>query len=120
MTCREHTSKARLELRCDQCGLIKSRDQFSKSSLKNEDYVSLQALAQGHKLTLHQKCIRCTAWIETQEPSVTPAPLETGHISAEEEHTGVWQEGFVDSADFFEFEGLPNVRIPMTELCHMC
>jgi hypothetical protein len=56
--------------------------------------------------------MRCVAWTETQEPSVTPAPLETGHISAEEEHNGVWEEGFIDSGDFYEVEGLPEVRLP--------
>ncbi|KAI5457403.1 hypothetical protein BGZ63DRAFT_417124 [Mariannaea sp. PMI_226] len=91
MTCRDHTSKGRVELRCNLCGLIKSKDQFSKRSIKNEDYT----------------CMRCTAWTETQEPSVTPAPLETGHISVEEENWDGFQNGnFVDSADFFGENGL--------------
>ncbi|KAF7554788.1 hypothetical protein G7Z17_g2682 [Cylindrodendrum hubeiense] len=83
MTCRDHTSKSRCELRCEVCGLIKSKDQFSKNSLKHEEY----------------------------EPTVTPAPLETGHISIEEENVDVWQHNFDDNADFFEDDGLPQYMV---------
>ncbi|KAK7424259.1 hypothetical protein QQX98_000527 [Neonectria punicea] len=95
MTCREHASNSRSELRCEVCCLIKPRDQFSKNSLRKEDYT----------------CVRCVAWTETQEPTVTPLPLETGHISAEEENTDPWQSDFVDNADFFEDDGLPRAPI---------
>lgn len=54
--------------------------------------------------------MRCVAWTETQEPEVTPAPLETGHISVEEENVGVWQNNFESNVDFFEDDGLPKVR----------
>lgn len=42
------------------------------------------------------------AWAETQEPDVTPAPLETGHISWEEEHHEVWQGECLNSEGFFD------------------
>ncbi|KAH7145707.1 hypothetical protein B0J13DRAFT_325377 [Dactylonectria estremocensis] len=99
MTCRDHTSKCRTEARCEVCLLIKPKDQFSKSSLKGDEYV----------------CKRCIAWTETQEPSVTPHPLETGHISAEEVHVDVWQQkNFGDNAEFFADDGLP--KAPITDL----
>ncbi|KAH6983329.1 Stc1 domain-containing protein [Ilyonectria sp. MPI-CAGE-AT-0026] len=95
MICREHTSKSRSEIRCEVCGLIKPKDQFSKNSLKLDEYA----------------CMRCVAWTETQEPEVTPAPLETGHISVEEENVGVWQNNFESNVDFFEDDGLPKAPI---------
>ncbi|KAH7165456.1 hypothetical protein EDB81DRAFT_253668 [Dactylonectria macrodidyma] len=99
MTCREHTSKCRTEIKCEVCLLIKPKDQFSKSSLKGDEYV----------------CKRCIAWTETQEPSVTPHPLETGHISAEEVHVDVWQQkSFDDNAEFFADDDLP--KAPITDL----
>ena len=53
--------------------------------------------------------MRCVAWTETQEHNVTPAPLETGHISIEEQNEEVWQEEYMDSGDFFEEDALPAV-----------
>lgn len=52
--------------------------------------------------------MRCTAWVETQEPDVTPAPLETGHLSKEEQE--MWQGTYIDSADFFDHGTAPEVR----------
>lgn len=48
MTCREHTSKSRCEVRCEVCGLIKPKDQFSKNSLKLDEYVSASIGSLGH------------------------------------------------------------------------
>lgn len=51
------------------------------------------------------------AWIEIQEPTLTPGPLETGHISPEEEEQQMLKNRFLLSNDFFdgEDEGLPQV-----------
>ena len=54
-------------------------------------------------------CLRCTAWTETQEPGVTPAPLETGHISVEEQNGEVWAKKYTDPSDFFPDDVLPQV-----------
>ncbi|KAM0261024.1 hypothetical protein ACHAQJ_002463 [Trichoderma viride] len=95
MTCREHTSGQRTEMTCVLCGLVKPLDEFSGSSKKNES---------AH-------CKRCTAWVETQEPEVIPAPLETGHISIEEERGEMWPATFVDSSDFFSDDILPQAPV---------
>lgn len=58
-------------------------------------------------------CERCTAWTETQEPNVTPAPLETGHVSIEEQNQDIWVRDFAN-ADFFDDTDLP--RAPVTGL----
>lgn len=49
--------------------------------------------------------------METQEPEVVPAPLETGHISVEEERGEMWPASFVDDTDFFSDDLLPQVCI---------
>jgi hypothetical protein len=54
-------------------------------------------------------CKRCTAWMETQEPEVVPAPLETGHISIEEERGEMWPAQFIDDTDFFSDDVYPQV-----------
>lgn len=61
-------------------------------------------LANGLKM-----CLRCTAWGETQEPGVTPTPLQTGHISVEEQNKEVWNKKFTESTDFFPDDSLPQV-----------
>ncbi|PNY19934.1 Uncharacterized protein TCAP_07462 [Tolypocladium capitatum] len=98
MACREHSAITRMEIRCDVCDLIKSGEQFSKNAKKNGENV----------------CMRCIAWGETQEPEVTPAPLETGHLSIEEDNLEVWQQDYVESTDFFPGDDLPQA--PITEL----
>ncbi|KAF4988371.1 hypothetical protein FDECE_15078 [Fusarium decemcellulare] len=95
MTCKEHTAKSIAEYRCELCNLIKPADNFSKNSLRNEEYI----------------CVRCVAWTETQEPSVVPAPLETGHISVEEEQGEVWRGDFDHSAEFFTDPSIPSAPI---------
>ncbi|KAF4508409.1 hypothetical protein G6O67_004792 [Ophiocordyceps sinensis] len=97
MTCRDHSGAPRTELRCELCSLIKPLDDFSKNSRKVGDNV----------------CKRCSAWDETQEPEVTPFPLETGHISVEEDSQEVWQKNYIESADFFN-DAMPQA--PITEL----
>lgn len=39
-----------------------------------------------------------------------PAPLETGHISIEEERGEAWPARFIDSTDFFSDDAYPQVR----------
>ncbi|EEU42643.1 uncharacterized protein NECHADRAFT_84098 [Fusarium vanettenii 77-13-4] len=97
MICKEHSAGAKMEYRCEVCDLIKPREHFSKAALRREEII----------------CERCTAWTETQEPSVTPSPLETGHVSVEEENEGVWARDFAN-ADFFGDSDLP--RAPVTGL----
>ena len=46
-----------------------------------------------------QECKRCVAWCETQEPDVTPAALETGHISYEELAGETWDHNIDECAD---------------------
>jgi hypothetical protein len=43
-----------------------------------------------------------------------PAPLETGHISIEEERGEAWPARFIDSSDFFSDDAYPQVRICLT------
>ncbi|RSL69997.1 hypothetical protein CEP54_001964 [Fusarium duplospermum] len=97
MICKEHSAGNKLEYRCEVCDLIKPREHFSKAALRREEII----------------CERCTAWTETQEPGVTPSPLETGHVSVEEENEGVWVRDFAN-ADFFGDTNLP--RAPVTGL----
>ncbi|KOS18563.1 hypothetical protein ESCO_001314 [Escovopsis weberi] len=99
MTCKDHTAGSRTQLLCEMCGLRKPIDDFSKSSRRNAVY----------------NCKRCAAWIETQEPDVTPAPLETGHISAEEVAGKIWTERFFDDTDFFAGESRPRAPITAPE-----
>ncbi|OAA79665.1 hypothetical protein LEL_03151 [Akanthomyces lecanii RCEF 1005] len=95
MTCKQHASGSRSELRCELCNLVKPLDEFSKSSRRKGEY----------------QCRRCVAWIEIQEPTLTPGPLETGHISPEEEEQQMLKNRFLLSNDFFdgEDEGLPQL-----------
>ncbi|KAJ4310647.1 hypothetical protein N0V84_010858 [Fusarium piperis] len=97
MTCKEHSAGSKLEYRCEVCDLIKPREHFSKAALRRDEII----------------CERCTAWTETQEPSVTPSPLETGHVSIEEQNQDVWVRDFAN-ADFFDDTDLP--RAPVTGL----
>ncbi|KAM3547937.1 hypothetical protein ARSEF4850_009716, partial [Beauveria asiatica] len=80
----KHLAGLRSEMRCDICMLVKPPDEFSKNSRRNGEYVR-----------------RCVAWTEIQEPSLTPGPLETGHISPEEEQQRTLRQRFVMSQDFF-------------------
>lgn len=98
MTCLEHSAAFRGELRCDLCQLIKPYDDFSKSQRKNDDPM----------------CKRCTAWTETQEPDVTPWPLETGHVSVEEMDERGVGKGKDTSADFFPIDA--PLQAPVTSL----
>ncbi|UKZ69259.1 uncharacterized protein TrAtP1_010271 [Trichoderma atroviride] len=95
MTCKEHTSSQRTEMTCELCGLTKPLNEFSGNSKRHES---------AH-------CKRCTAWMETQEPEVVPAPLETGHISVEEERGEMWPATFVDDTDFFSDDLVPQAPI---------
>ncbi|KAF4585830.1 stc1 domain-containing protein [Ophiocordyceps camponoti-floridani] len=99
MTCRDHSAASRTELRCELCTLIKPITEFSRNSRQSDENI----------------CKRCSAWDETQEPNVTPAPLETGHVSIEEMNREVWQQNYVESNDFFD--ELP--RAPITELASL-
>ncbi|KAM0520764.1 hypothetical protein ACHAPE_003165 [Trichoderma viride] len=95
MTCKEHTSNQRTEMTCELCGLTKPLNEFSGNSKRHES----------------THCKRCTAWMETQEPEVVPAPLETGHISVEEERGEMWPATFVDDTDFFSDDLVPQAPI---------
>ncbi|KAJ4124371.1 hypothetical protein NW754_000069 [Fusarium falciforme] len=98
MICKEHSAGTKLEYRCEVCDLIKPREHFSKAALRRDEII----------------CERCTAWTETQEPSVTPSPLETGHVSVEEENEGVWARDFANADFFGDTDALP--RAPITGL----
>lgn len=65
-------------------------------------------------------CKRCTAWMETQEPEVIPAPLETGHISIEEERGEMWPAQFVDDTDFFSHDVYPQVSCYLIQSGRPC
>ncbi|KAM6480680.1 Stc1 domain-containing protein [Trichoderma sp. SZMC 28011] len=95
MTCREHSSGQRTEMTCELCGLVKPLSEFSGNT-KRSGSIS---------------CKRCTAWVETQEPEVVPAPLETGHISIEEERGEAWPARFIDSTDFFSDDAYPQAPV---------
>ncbi|KAG6005651.1 hypothetical protein E4U43_000559 [Claviceps pusilla] len=95
MTCLEHSAAFRSELRCDLCGLVKPYTDFSKSMRKTDDPM----------------CKRCTAWTETQEPGVVPIPLETGHVTQEEEENMRNRKTANLPADFFPSDTLPQAPI---------
>ncbi|KAL7908127.1 Stc1 domain-containing protein [Trichoderma velutinum] len=95
MTCREHSAGQRTEMTCELCGLVKPLSEFSGNT-KRSGSIS---------------CKRCTAWTETQEPEVVPAPLETGHISIEEERGEAWPARFIDSTDFFSDDAYPQAPV---------
>ncbi|KAL6695597.1 Stc1 domain-containing protein [Trichoderma pleuroticola] len=95
MTCREHSAGQRTELTCELCGLVKPLSEFSGNTKRNGSI----------------SCKRCTAWVETQEPEVVPAPLETGHISIEEERGEAWPARFIDSSDFFSDDAYPQAPV---------
>ncbi|TWU75702.1 hypothetical protein ED733_007495 [Metarhizium rileyi] len=84
MTCMEHSAAFRGEIRCELCGLGKPVDEFSKSMRRSDE----------------PTCLRCTAWSEIQEPGVTPMPLQTGHISVEEEKKEFWENQPNDTTYF--------------------
>ncbi|PHH84083.1 hypothetical protein CDD83_2525 [Cordyceps sp. RAO-2017] len=107
MTCREHSAGCRNEIRCEVCRLIKPASEFSKTSKKNEENI----------------CKRCSAWGETQEPDVTPVPLETGHKSVEEDHREVKVDDYYISDNLFKnstpqapITGLASLGIDDSEL----
>ncbi|KAG5924359.1 hypothetical protein E4U53_003435 [Claviceps sorghi] len=95
MTCLEHSAAFRSELRCELCTLVKPYTDFSKNMRKTDDPM----------------CKRCTAWTETQEPGVVPSPLETGHISQEEEEEMRNRKTITLPADFFPSDTLPQAPI---------
>ncbi|XWW93494.1 hypothetical protein V2A60_001427 [Cordyceps javanica] len=90
MTCKQHSAGPRSEMQCDVCMLIKPLNEFSKNSRRNGE----------------SQCRRCVAWTEIQEPSLTPGPLETGHISPEEEQQQMLRQRFTLSEDFFSDDDL--------------
>ncbi|RDA89344.1 hypothetical protein CP532_6130 [Ophiocordyceps camponoti-leonardi (nom. inval.)] len=94
MTCRDHSAASRTELRCDLCTLIKPVSEFSRNNRQSDEHT----------------CKRCSAWGETQEPHVTPSPLETGHVSIEESTHEVWQADYSQSNDFYDND-LPQAPI---------
>ncbi|KAG6227757.1 hypothetical protein E4U34_005208 [Claviceps purpurea] len=95
MTCQEHSAGTLTELRCALCQLDKPYTDFSKTMRKSEDSM----------------CRRCTAWTETQEPGVVPAPLETGNVTHEEEED--IRQGTTPHMpdDFFPSDTLPQAPI---------
>lgn len=64
--------------------------------------------------------MRCIAWGETQEPEVNPAPLETGHLSIEEDNLEVWQQSYVESTDFFPGNDMPQVHAFLQNYSRCC
>ncbi|KAJ6788313.1 hypothetical protein PWT90_05125 [Aphanocladium album] len=102
MTCKEHSAGSRSELRCELCLLVKPIDEFSKNSRRKGDY----------------QCRRCVAWVEIQEPTLTPGPLETGHISPEEEQQQMLRQRFFTSEDFLPYDDDEDLvpRAPITIL----
>ncbi|KAM3512860.1 hypothetical protein MY11210_003490 [Beauveria gryllotalpidicola] len=100
MTCKQHSAGSRSEMRCDVCMLTKPIDEFSKSSRRNGEY----------------QCRRCVAWTEIQEPSLTPGPLETGHISPEEEKQQALRQRFLTSEDFFPDDDDDDDLVPQAPI----
>ncbi|KAH7319646.1 hypothetical protein B0I35DRAFT_477976 [Stachybotrys elegans] len=99
MTCREHSPQQKQTIRCDLCKLYKPRDEYSKSSLK-EDTI---------------KCKVCVAWVETQEPRIVPVPLATGHISPEEiEHDEQWEQRVQSQNPVGPY--ITNMEVPISGL----
>jgi hypothetical protein len=41
MICMQHAAIGREEIKCDLCGLYKSKDDYSKNSRRNGEYVSI-------------------------------------------------------------------------------
>ncbi|KAI9155413.1 hypothetical protein HJFPF1_07996 [Paramyrothecium foliicola] len=95
MVCREHSANMTQQIQCEKCDRFRDRKDFSKSSLRNEVY----------------QCITCVAWVETQEAGVTPAPLPTGHVSAEEEGQDLWKDRATYSGELFGEDTLPQAPI---------
>ncbi|KAJ2969323.1 hypothetical protein NQ176_g8724 [Zarea fungicola] len=100
MTCKEHSAGSRTELRCDLCRLVKPLDDFSKNSRRNGE----------------QQCRRCVAWVEIQETDVTPGPLETGHISPEEEQQHSLKHRMFGCPNFFDNDDDLVPRAPITSM----
>ncbi|KAM0213568.1 hypothetical protein ACHAPA_003874 [Fusarium lateritium] len=94
MVCKEHSQPAGLERYCHVCTRTLPIHKFSRNS-RNDD---------------EPRCIQCTAWDADAEPSITPIPLATGHVSVEENVVHKWKEP-TNTADFFEKEDLPMAPI---------
>ncbi|EGX96406.1 hypothetical protein CCM_01062 [Cordyceps militaris CM01] len=104
MTCKQHSAGARAEMRCEVCMLVKSIDDFSKNSRRNGE----------------SQCRRCVAWTEIQEPGLTPGPLETGHISPEEEQQQTLRQHFVMTQDFFPIDDDDDLpRAPISDFSQL-
>ncbi|KAF4971749.1 hypothetical protein FSARC_1548 [Fusarium sarcochroum] len=96
MICKEHNqAQIKSERTCEYCNLTKPLSKFSGRSRKHEEF----------------RCTRCTGWTDTAEPSVTPIPLATGHVSAEEETAEKNWKAPVHTGDFFDHENHPEVYI---------
>ncbi|CAH0015281.1 unnamed protein product [Clonostachys rhizophaga] len=72
---------ASMELKCSVCCLTQPITSFSKAARKREEPI----------------CKRCTHWGMGVEPEVTPAALQTGHISGEEVRGEVWVEEYLNT-----------------------
>ncbi|KAM0234391.1 hypothetical protein ACHAP5_010079 [Fusarium lateritium] len=94
MVCKEHAQPSGLERYCHVCTRTLPIHKFSRNS-RNDD---------------EPRCIQCTAWDADAEPSVTPIPLATGHVSVEESVVSKWKEP-THTAEFFEKDDLPMAPI---------
>uniref|UniRef100_A0A0B7JNV8 Stc1 domain-containing protein n=1 Tax=Bionectria ochroleuca TaxID=29856 RepID=A0A0B7JNV8_BIOOC len=72
---------ASMEMKCSVCCLTQPITSFSKAARKREEPI----------------CKRCTHWGMGVEPEVTPAALQTGHISGEEVRGEVWVEEYLNT-----------------------
>lgn len=64
MTCKQHSAGSRSELRCELCGLVKSIDDFSKSSRRKGEYASYHGAVYSHlssalTISLAMPTLRC-------------------------------------------------------------
>ncbi|CEJ80637.1 hypothetical protein VHEMI00809 [[Torrubiella] hemipterigena] len=84
MTCREHQAKPKDELKCAFCSTVKHLSEYSKSSRK----------------TAEPKCRMCVAWIEIQEPQVTPGFLLNSQMSPDEERKEIRNQPLQPNDDF--------------------
>ncbi|KAG5747523.1 hypothetical protein H9Q69_003138 [Fusarium xylarioides] len=100
MICKEHNSTPVLEHGCVGCNRRLPYAAFSLNQRRLEDW----------------RCIQCVAWDTVAEPSVTPIPKATGHISVEEEE--MMSRGYlapIEVAQFFEEDDLPGAPITSPE-----
>ncbi|KAM5350470.1 hypothetical protein ACJ41O_006975 [Fusarium nematophilum] len=112
--------------RCKVGGEWKALSEFSNSQQRLiqrqiENRQSINAAHSGMSCKEHtagsrtelrcEVCMRCVAWSETQEPSVVPSPLETGHISVEEESEDAFSRDFIDNASFFDDDDLEQATM---------